>query len=60
MEDWESQASGKKLGVEAQWIVICVAGTEHPLVTAYASNALAHLVGERLEAERTVAGGKRA
>jgi hypothetical protein len=58
MEDWESQTSGKKLGAEAQRIVICMAGTEHPLVTAHAPHALAYLVGERLEAERTVAGGK--
>jgi hypothetical protein len=60
VEDWESQTSGEKLGAKAQRIVVCVAGTKHPLVTAHAPHALAHLVGERLEAERMVAGGKRA
>ena len=33
-------------------------GAEHPLVATHRAHAVTNLVGERLEAERTVAGGK--
>ena len=37
-----------------------MAGAEHPLIAAHRAHAAAHLVGERLEAERAVTGGQRA
>ena len=55
----KSRIAGKKLRAEAQRIVVRVAGAEHPLVAAHAAHAAAYLVGERLEAERAVAGGQR-
>ena len=58
-QDGKDRIACKKLGTEAQRIVVRVAGTEHPLVATYAAHAAAHLVGERLEAERPVAGGQR-
>ena len=50
----------EQLGAEAQRIIGRMAGAEHPLVAAHGAHAAAHLVGQRLEAERAVGGGQRA
>jgi hypothetical protein len=55
----ETGIAGKKLGTEAQRIVVCVTGAKHPLVAAHAPHAAAYLVGKGLEAQRPVAGGQR-
>ena len=53
-------AAVEKFGAEAQRVVGGMSGAEHPLVAAHAAHAAAHLVGQRLEGERAVAGGQRA
>ena len=57
----ERAASARQqFGPEAQRIVGRVAGAEHPLVAAHGAHAAAHLVGQRLKAQRAVAGRQRA
>ena len=58
-QDGKNGIAGEKFRPEAEGIVVGVAGAEHPLVAADAAHTAAHLVGKSLEAERTVAGGKR-
>ena len=50
----------QQFGADAQRIVGGMAGAEHPLVAAHRAHAAAHLVGQRLEAQRAVGGGQRA
>ena len=51
-------AALQQLATDAQRIVGGMAGAEHPLIAAHGAHAAAHLVGQRLEPQRAIAGGQ--
>src|SRR5260370_13989162 len=57
-QDGEDRCVVEKLGTESQRVIGGMSGAEHPLVATYAAHATAHLVGQRLEGERAIAGGE--
>ncbi len=44
-QDRKNRIACKKLCTEAEWIVVGVAGAEHPLIAAHTAYAASHLVG---------------
>ena len=48
------------LGTKAQWRVVGVSGSEHPLITPHRADTSAHLIGKGLKTQGAIARGQRA
>jgi hypothetical protein len=59
-QDGEDRRAGEKFRPQAERVIGGVSGAEHPLVAADAAHTAPHLVCQRLESERFIAGGERA